>query len=222
MTELTGWDLNAGRVTANAGNKLNFTKFQEGITKIRILDNAPHMRWAHWMPQFTRKVTCAGFGCPIDEINKALKAQGQDPRYDNSRAFSLNIYNLNENRHELMEEGVTMIEELKMAIIDAFGEHPNTPIQNFVFKVKKRRNSSNRWVWSVDLESVSELNASEEASMEERVDRAEYFKPPTVEQVAQLLAVDSPEKDQRIAMYNQIMGFVRQEGEDDLNLGVEV
>src|SRR5690554_7189671 len=84
------------------------------------------MRWTHWLPQFSRKITCPGFGCPIDELIKMHKANGTQSPYGSARAFSLNIYNHDTNQHEIMEEGVTMFEVLKIAIEDAIEENPGT------------------------------------------------------------------------------------------------
>lgn len=208
----------------NDSGKLNFTKFPEGITKIRVLDNTPHLRWAHWLPQISRKITCAGFNCPIDELNKRAKAQGEANVYDNSRAFSFNIFNHNENRHELMEEGVTFFDELKLAMIDAVTENPGISVESFVFKIRKSRNTAGKNSWRIDLDNVSEPGANVLSAMEQKVDRAEYYKAPTPEQVQAILDIDSPDKDERIKQYADIMGYSRRDDDEqnDVNFAVEV
>lgn len=213
---LSGWDVVPSGNQSTSGGKTNFTKFAEGTTRIRVLDNTPHLRWAHWIPQISRKITCAGFGCPIEELNKRSKAQGGNNIYDNSRAFSFNIWNLNENRHELMEEGVTFFDELKLAMIDAVEANPGIDISSFLFKVRKGTNSQRKATWRIDLEEVSEF--TNQVSL---VDRMEYFKPPTIEQVNQILAIDNPDKDERIARYVEIMGFGSNNNEEALPFEVE-
>ena len=211
---LHGWNLDAG-----AGQKKNnFTKFPEGITRIRILDSAPFMRWTHWLPQFSRKITCPGFGCQIDELIKKQKAEGATPTYGTSRAFSLNIYNHDTQQREIMEEGVTMFEQLKNAIEDAIEDNPGKGINDFIFKVRKRMGGNGRATWTVSLDSVSDLTENETTAQLEKVDLAEMFKAPTIEQMQDLLLVQASSKDEYVKRYNEIMGYVKQE---DGNLGIE-
>jgi len=216
---LQGWDLNAG---VQKGKKNNFTKFPEGITRIRILDTVPFMRWTHWLPQFSRKITCPGFGCPIDELIKMHKANGTQSPYGSARAFSLNIYNHDTNQHEIMEEGVTMFEVLKIAIEDAIEENPGTTIGSFIFKVRKRQGANGRATWTVTVDSVNEpLSEAELNALEERVDLAELFKAPTVDQVKELLAVQATSKDEYIEKYNEIMGYNQKQQDERLGLETE-
>lgn len=211
---LQGWNLDAG----TNGKKNNFTKFPEGITRIRILDEVPFMRWTHWLPQFSRKITCPGFGCPIDELIKQAKANGDTPPYSSSRAFGLNIFNQDTNQREIMEEGVTMFEQLKNAIEDAIEDNPSKGINDFIFKVRKRMGGNGRATWTVSLDSVADFTEAEVTAKEERVELAELFKAPTIEQVQELLLVQATTRDEYVARYNEIMGYVKQE---DGNLGIE-
>lgn len=214
---LQGWDLNAG----STGTKKNtFTKFPEGVTRIRILDNVPFMRWTHWMPQFSRKITCPGFGCPIDEMIKVAKATGEVAPYASTRAFSLNIYNQDTNQREILEEGVTMFEQLKNAIEDAVDDNPGKNITDFIFKVRKRNGSNGRATWTVSLDSVAPFTEAETTAQSEKADLAEMFKAPTIEQVYELLSVQATTKDEYIQRYNEIMGYTKQE-DNELGLQTE-
>lgn len=216
---LQGWDLNAG---TSSGKKNNFTKFPEGITRIRILDEVPFMRWTHWLPQFSRKITCPGFGCPIDELINMHKKNGTQAPYNSTRAFSLNIYNHETNQHEIMEEGVTMFDTLKTAIEDALEENPGTKIRDFIFKVRKRIGANNRATWTITVHSVNEpLSEAELKALEERVDLAELFKPPTIDQINELLAVQASSKDEYIEKYNEIMGYNKKQQDEGLGLETE-
>ena len=53
---MSGWDFNSN----NNDKKIEFTKFPEGVTKIRLVDPEPHMRWTHWLPKEKRSVNCPG------------------------------------------------------------------------------------------------------------------------------------------------------------------
>ena len=211
---LQGWNLDTG----TGQKKNNFTKFPEGITRIRILDTAPFMRWTHWLPQFSRKITCPGFGCPSDELIKKAKSNGEPAQYASSRAFSLNIWNLDSGQREIMEEGVTMFEQLKNAIEDAVEDNQGKTINDFVFKVRKRMGGNGRATWTVSLDGVSQMSENEITAQGESVDLAELFKAPTIEQVQDLLLVQAVSKDEYVARYNEIMGYVKQE---DTDLGIE-
>lgn len=212
---LQGWNLDAG---GSQSKKNSFTKFPEGVTRIRILDQVPFMRWTHWLPQFSRKITCPGFGCPIDELIKKAKSNGEQAPYASSRAFSLNIWNLDTQQREIMEEGVTMFEQLKNAIEDALEDNKGKSINDFVFKVRKRMGSNGRATWTVSLDSVSQMSENEILAQAESVDLAELFKAPTIEQIHELLMVQAVSKDEYVARYNEIMGYVKAE---DTDLGIE-
>jgi hypothetical protein len=215
---LTGWDLNQG---TGSNKKNNFTKFPEGITRIRILDNVPFMRWTHWLPQFSRKITCPGFGCPIDDLIKVSKNNGTTAPYSSSRAFSLNIFNYDTNQREIMEEGVTMFEALKTAIEDAIEDNPGTNIGSFIFKVRKRQGASGRATWTVTVDSVNApLSEAEIKAKDERVDLAELFKAPTIDQVHELLNVQASTREEYVERYNTIMGY-NQQNQQDEGLGLE-
>lgn len=223
MTMLEGWDLNAG---GGNGKKNAFTKFPEGITKIRILSSAPHMRWAHWMPQFSRKITCPGFGCPIDEIVKVHKQAKTTAPYNSTRDYSLVIYNHDTGQREIMQEGVTMFEVLKDAIVDAISDHneanPGQPanISSFVFKVRKKLSvATGKNTWTVSAEPYSELSDVEQNAKTDMPDLIALFAPPTVEQVKDLLQVQASNKDEAVESYNRIMGYAQQQDENG-DLGI--
>ena len=225
---MLNWNLNEGNSNSGGGNKINLTKFPEGITKIRVLlgdGEAPFMRWAHWMPQFSRKVTCPG-NCPIDELIKTAKANGVTPPYQNSRNYSVNIWNYDTNRAEVLEEGITMIEALKdgieEAITDYLEDNPGAPVKisDLVLKVRKKMGSTGKNTWRVTLETVSEMGEEVAQALVNRVDFIEYYKAPTHEQIRELLSVQASTKDEYLSEYNRIMGYVTKQEEDE-GLGVE-
>jgi len=221
------WNLGDTGGNGGGGNKTNFTRFPEGITKIRVLlaeGEVPFMRWAHWMPQFQRKVTCPG-NCPIDELIRVAKANKQTPPYQNSRNFSLNIWNYDTNRLEILEEGITMIEALQdgieEAIVEYMEENPESSVKvsNLVLKVRKKIGANNKATWRVTLDSVAEMEDEVMQAFINRVSLTDYFKAPTNEQIRELLAVSATTPDEYKAEYNRIMGYGTNQDE---GLGVEI
>lgn len=202
MTNLDGWDLSIGASASTpageSGGKKNFTKFPTGVTKIRILDAVPYMRWVHWMDQFSRSITCPGYGCPIDALNKSAKAQGVDAPYSMQRKWALNVYNHDTQRLEIMEEGITFMESLKMVIIDLAEEDKR--LTDVVLKIRKTVGANGRATWRIDVDREEAMSVEEIGANDAKTEFIEYFKPHTVEQITQLLAVtrDFKEEFERI------------------------
>lgn len=207
------WDLENTKAGNGGNNKTNFTKFQEGVTEIRALDTVPHMRWNHWMPQYKRAITCPGMECPICKLNKQAKANGQKNKYDNSRSWSMNIYNHNTNQLELNEQGVKFMEELRecMEQMKAKGME----LSDAIVKVRMRKGSDNKAVWRMDLAEPTPMSEAEKQAMENLTDRMEYFKAPTVEQVQALLEAPVPS----LEVFLDVMGYKKK---DDEEFGEEV
>lgn len=232
------WGLNDKQAGQGEGNKRNYTKFEEGITKIRLLldkGDKPHMRWAHWMPQFSRKVTCPGRGCPIDEMIKTQKANKITPTYGNAKSYGFNIWNYATGQHEIMEEGITMVEALQdflaetLSDKDFIDEHgTGIAVKDLIIKVRKKKNSSGRFNWTMTLDSVSALGEKEAEALANKHDIAELTKPPTIEQVRSLLMVEATGQKEYIEEFNRIMGYAKQEKDtsaddgNDEGLGVVV
>ena len=223
---MLNWNLNDNSGNGNGGAKKNFTKFPEGITKIRVLlgeGERPFMRWTHWLPQFERKITCPGFGCPIDELIKTAKANKQTPPYQSNRAFSINIWNYDTGRLEILEEGITMIEILQDALMEALEDNPVAHITDFVLKVRKKKSASTgKNTWTITLDDVVPMNDEEKKAFDERTEFDEYFKAPTIEQVRDLLMVSATSKPEYQEHYNRIMGYAKQADEADEGLGVVI
>lgn len=223
------WGLNEG-TGKDSGNKVKYASFPEGITRIRLLlgeGERPYMRWTHWMPQFKRKLTCPGFGCPIDELIKNAKANKIDPPYNSSKTYAINIYNIDAEEGQILEEGITMVEGLQ----DAIGEwledgdiSSNTNLAELIIKVRKKKNSSNKTSWSFTLEGIEPLDDKATKAFEDRIDFTEYFKPPTVEQVQQVLLIQESDIKEAQKKYNEILYGVKpkEEEKEEENLGTEL
>ena len=182
---MSGWDFGSKTQDSSSGSgKKNFTKFPNGITYIRILDAEPHMRWIHWMPQFKRSVVCPG-NCPIDKIRKREKEAGLEYTYNMQRKFSMNIFNHGTDQLEIMDEGITFMEELRDVREELLDEGIN--IFDVILKVKKR--GGDKVSYRIDVDKREPLSELEQEAFESRTYFAEYFKSTTVEQIQALLEV---------------------------------
>lgn len=190
------WNFEETSGSGKSTNKVEFAKFQEGITVIRVLDDVPFFRWAHWMPQFKRKVTCIGHGCPVCELDKKLKAEGKDRKYGSSRNWALNIFNRNTGKHELLEQGITFMEELREIMEDL--KKDGKQLSDAVIRIRMRV-SNGKSSWRFDIESDDEPWTPEELEAKKSlVDKDEYFKAGTKEQLTELLSLTEPSVDEYI------------------------
>lgn len=180
MTMLS-WDLNAG---SNNADKAEFTKFPVGITRIRVIDPAPHIRWTHWMPQFNKSVNCPGVrACPIDDLTARQKQNGLKPSYNATRRYAMNIFNYETNRVEVMDQGKTFMEDLKMIMQDAVSE--GKQLSDLVLKVRRTGTSKDDTKYRIDI-----LEDAKEPMPEGAIDLVEYLKPNTPEQLVKLISVE--------------------------------
>lgn len=202
----------------SSSNKVEFAKFQEGITKIRVLDEVPFFRWAHWMPQFKRKVTCSGYDCSICELNRELKAKKQDAKYNNVRNWALNIFNHNTGKHELLEQGITFMEELREIMEEL--KKQGKSLTSAIIKIRMRTSSEGKATWRMDIDSDDEpMNELELEAMKHLVDKDEYFKAPTKEQLDELLGLATPTVEEYIRI---VYGKDDQLEEQSEELGEEI
>lgn len=196
----TGWDFEAGN---GGGQKQNFTKFPQGVTRIRVLDSAPNIRWSHWMPQFQRSVNCPGRGCPIDEIRRQQKANGEPYSYNMTKRFAMNIYNHDTNQAEIMEQGITFMEDLRDIMTEL--RESGKSLQDVILKVRRRGSNQNDTSYRIDVDVEEPLSAPEESALDAKVDLEEYFKPHTPEQILALLQVREGTLQDYQAKWTEIM-----------------
>lgn len=173
------WDLDGG---STGGSKVEFTKFPAGATRIRVLDEAPHVRWTHWMNKFKRSINCPGMKvCPIDDIINKQKANGETPTYTRSRRYAINIFNYETGKVEIMEQGKTFMEDLKMIMQDLSEE--GKTLSDVDLKVRRTGLGKDDTKYRIDVMG----DAQGDAPTEGITDLTEYFKPHTVEQITRLL-----------------------------------
>lgn len=180
-----GWDFNLDG-EGGSSKKAEFTKFPVGITRIRVLDNAPDVRWTHFLNQFKRSVNCPGKGCPICEIRKNQKANKEPITYAMGRRFAVNVFNLETGKTEICEQGVGFFEDLR-DLKDEL-EDKGKKLSDAIIKVKRRGTGKDDTSYRLDIDSISPLSEDELAKYDEdKVVLGEYFKPHTNEQILRLV-----------------------------------
>lgn len=192
-----GWDFNEGQ------DKTNFTKFSVGITRIRILDEEPMVRWIHWMGQYQKSVNCPGRGCPIDEIRKQQKANGEDYTYNMGRRFTINVYNHDTNRAEIMEQGITFFEDLRDVMTDLTDQ--GKKLKDVILKVRRRGSTKDDTSYRIDIDVEEPLSVPEIDAYDNLVDMKEYFKPHNPAQILKLLQVRAETPEKYKEAWNEIM-----------------
>ncbi len=194
------WNLGTG-----GGSNAEFTKFPPGITKIRVLDEAPHMRWTHWMNQHKRSLNCPGAGCPICQIRKGQKANKEQYTYPMTRRFTMNIFNYETGKVEIMEQGIGFFEDLRDLKVDTEAE--GKKLSDVIIKVRRRGTGKDDTSYRLDIEG----DATEELPEEGIIDLAQFFQPNTTEQITRLVNGEA---------WDEV--FVREEQTEETEEHVEV
>lgn len=207
---MQGWDFNASTSTKE---KTSFTKFEVGVTNIRLIDLAPMVRWTHWLPQYKKSVNCPGRGCPIDDIRNRQKANKEPQTYNMSRRIAINVFNYNTNQVEIMEQGVTFFEDLRTLLEEA-KEEGFKPDQ-VIFKVRRRGTGKDDTSYRIDIDRFDVPNEDEvEVYTKGKVDLKEYFKPHTPEQILQLIQFTAPTFEEYREHWNKVMQYGETESTD--------
>lgn len=180
----TSWDLDTG--SGGDKQKVEFTKFPEGITRVRVVDEAPFQRWTHFFKKARRSLNCPGKGCPICEIRKMEKANKQPHVHNMTKRFALNVINRETNRIEILEQGKTFIQDLK-DIMGDLKEEGNALIDADL-KVRRRGTGIEDTTYRIDVDKVYPLTEKDNELIKNRIKLDEYFQPHTPEQILRLLA----------------------------------
>ena len=182
-----GWDEVLRDPQMNTG-KTEFTKLQNGVTELRFLDDEPFVRWAHWIAQAKRNVSCIGADCPVCEAIKASRQAGMKPSYSSNRKFAMHVLNLNTGNVEILEQGKTFFTQLH-ALHEEIGN-----IKGYNIKVKTQNAGSTDVTYTLLPCATSELSPEQVEQTKELKPFDEVFKKPTREQVVQLMSGKSPEE----------------------------
>lgn len=98
--------------TSGSNKTNNYTKFTEGNTLIRVIDNEPYSFWNHWMTKHNHGVTCLGKDCPICSVIAKQKANKETPIYSSTQRHAIRIWNYTTNQMEIMVQGKTFFQQL--------------------------------------------------------------------------------------------------------------
>lgn len=177
------WNLETDN--GSGGSKAEFVKFPEGITRVRVVDNAPYQRWTHYLNQFKRSVNCPGRGCPICEMRKAEKANKLPNKYNMTKRFAINVLNRETSRVEIMEQGKTFFQDL----VDLRGElaEDGKSLLDVDIKVRRRGTGKDDTSYRLDLDKEYPLTDAEKKLIEDAVKLDEYFKPHAPEKIVRIL-----------------------------------
>ena len=157
--------------------KIPYTKFNEGSTVIRVLDDEPYSFWQHWIGTAKTAATCRGKDCPICNVIAQDKANRVTPRFSNSQRHAMRIWNYATNEMEIMIQGRKFMNQL-LTLNREVGD-----LKTYDVKVI-RSGSGTDTTYSVLPMAESEFEHSEDCYT---VDMADQFKAPAREDMLQLM-----------------------------------
>lgn len=177
------WDFDSG------SKKAEFTKFPVGVTRIRIIDIEPFIRWVHWLPTARRSANCPGKGCPICDIRHRQKANKEPYSYAMSRRFAMNVLNRETGKVEIMEQGLGFFEDLKDLMFTL--KESGKSFIDVDIKVKRRGTGVDDTSYRLDIADEYPLTEEEVKLISEKTNLTDYFKPHTIEQLTKIINGES-------------------------------
>lgn len=208
------WDFNSNSNNTTTYNKIEYTKFPVGITRLRIIDEgAPYIRWAHWFNPASRYITCPGKTCPICEIRRRQKANRETVTHGMTRRFSINVINKESGKTEVLEQGIGFFEEVK-EMKDALVAKGLDLIDADI-TVKRRGTGQEDTSYRIDLGEEKPLTNAEAKLLEKRIDFAEHYKATEPEQIIRLL---NGEKWEDVMYKNENNNNSSDEGDEEVEL----
>lgn len=171
----------------NNGNseKVEFTKFPVGITRVRVVDDEPFMRWSHFLPKFNRSLNCPGKGCPICEIRKQQKANKEPYSYGVSRRLAIQVINRDTEKLEVMEQGIGFFEDLRDLKKDLAEQ--GLSLSDADIKVKRRGSGKDDTSYRLDIDEKYPLSELDIEIAKSKTNLSEFFKPNTFEQISRIV-----------------------------------
>ena len=166
-----------------SGARVDFVSFKEGVnTIIRVIDEEPFSRWAHWLPQYKRSLTCPGRGCPVCEVIQAAKANKEKARFNSGKRHAIRVINRNaDNQVQILEQGKTFFGQL-------YDLHTEVgDIRGYDIKVVRKGSDTDTAYTLIPLAAKELSEDDQKAIAESSIDFAEYFKAPTNEQLVKII-----------------------------------
>jgi hypothetical protein len=182
MSGVQSWDLDSNR---GGGDKVEFTKLPEGLTRLRFVDEAPYQRWTHFLRAQKRSVNCPGRGCPICELRKQAKVNGLQPKYDMGKRFVMHVINRETKRLEMLEMGKTFIQDLKDLMTDLTEE--NQTLMNADIKVRRRGMGKDDTSYRLDIGDKTPMTEEDQKLLSQKVNFEQYFAPHDPEKILRVL-----------------------------------
>lgn len=221
MTEQNMWSemLTEAPSSGGSGDKLEFIKFPEGVTKVRIASPEKHQRWVHWMNQHKRSANCPGKNCPICALIKSAKDAGETPKYNSTSKQSILAINRTTGQVEIIDQGKTFMEDLvktmkKAMDGDEFDELPGgwTPdMYDIAVRREGTGRTDTRYSFKVIKQDASDKDNELMSSIEPDT-LEKYFKSHTPEQLKRVLAGED---------WNEVMKNTSDDDEEDEDINLK-
>lgn len=182
-----GWD-EVTKDNSYNSDKLEFTKLENGITELRFLDEEPFVRWAHWLQNCKRNISCLGTTCPVCNAIKNAKKAGVKSPYNSNRKFAMHVYNFKTGRVEMLEQSKTFFASL-LALHQEMGD-----IRKYNIKVKTQNAGTTDVLHTLLPCPPSELSEEIKEECKDLKPFEEVFKLATPDQILDLMNGKSPEE----------------------------
>jgi hypothetical protein len=170
-----GWEEVAGQKSEK--EKIPYTKFENGSTMIRVLDNEPYSFWSHWLNKQQTSVTCLTKDCPICSIIAQMKANKETPIYTSTMRHAIRIWNYTTNQMEIMIQGKVFFSQL-LTLHKEVGD-----ITSYDIKVV-RKGSGTDTTYTLLPSAPTDFKITDGIT---NVDMANLFSPPTREEMLMLI-----------------------------------
>jgi len=171
-----GWN-DVTREKSEDKDKLQYTKFEQGNTLIRILDDEPFSFWQHWLTKQNTSVSCMGKDCPICGVIAQQKAANETPQYNSTQRHAIRIWNYTTQRMEILIQGRSFFTNL-LELHKEVGE-----LKTYDIKViRKGQGKDTKYV--LLPAAPAEFQYADQC---EEVDMKEQFKAPTKEEMLMLM-----------------------------------
>lgn len=130
-----------GNNGSTGGTQIDYLKFPDGQTTIRLIDKEPYSRWTHWVQQANKgkgvSIDCIGKGCPICEERKKEKATGVKPsdmKFKVAMTHSINVIDRADGKVKVLEKGNGLFQDLANALtmLTTMGQAPDITLIDII------------------------------------------------------------------------------------------
>lgn len=198
MEMMNGWESVGTKEGQGEGKEVKYIKFPEGVSIIRLLDEAPRSYWQHWIGKAQNGkgcgIACIGKTCPICEIIKQEKANKSKTRtYTAKMTHSINVLVKKLGTQELnevmvLEQGNGLFGQIKdqMTMLQTMGM--STDLRNVDLIVNRTGSGFNDTKYSVMVNMSTAKPLTEEEKALEKYELTEIKPKLDREQVIELMS----------------------------------